>query len=39
MLRDLAYPLIEPPYERQRWYSVLNEYGFRGIFPAELVGL
>lgn len=32
MLRDLAYPLIEPPYERQRWYSVLNEYGSSGIF-------
>jgi hypothetical protein len=31
-LRDLAYPLIEPPYERQRWYSVLNEYGTGGIF-------
>lgn len=28
LLRDLAYPLIEPPYERQRWLSVLNEYGF-----------
>jgi hypothetical protein len=27
LLRDLAYPLIEPPYDRQRWYSVLNEYG------------
>jgi hypothetical protein len=27
LLRDLAYPLIEPPYERQRWISVLNEYG------------
>ena len=26
-LRDLAYPLIEPPYDRQRWYSVLGEYG------------
>ena len=25
-LRDLAYPLIEPPYDRQRWYSVLAEY-------------
>ena len=22
-LRDLAYPLIEPPYDRQKWYSVL----------------
>ena len=28
LLRDLAYPLIEPPYDRQRWYSVLSEYGF-----------
>lgn len=25
-LRDLAYPFIEPPYERHRWYSVLGEY-------------
>jgi len=31
-LRDLGYPLIEPPYERQRWYSVLNEYGLSGMF-------
>ncbi len=31
-LRDQAYPLIEPPYERQRWYSVLNEYGLSGMF-------
>jgi hypothetical protein len=29
-LRDLAYPLIEPPYDRQRWYSVLAEYGLVG---------
>jgi len=29
-LRDLAYPLIEPPYDRQRWYSVLAEYGYTG---------
>ena len=29
MLRDLAYPLIEPPYERQRWYSVLNRIRHR----------
>jgi hypothetical protein len=29
-LRDLAYPLIEPPYDRQRWYSVLSEYGIAG---------
>ena len=27
MLRDLAYPLIEPPYDRQQWYSVLGELG------------
>jgi hypothetical protein len=30
-LRDLAYPLIEPPYDRQRWYSVLGEYGLTGL--------
>jgi hypothetical protein len=27
MLRDLAYPLIEPPYDRKQWYSVLGEVG------------
>jgi hypothetical protein len=27
LLRDLAYPLIEPLYDRQQWWSVLNEYG------------
>ena len=26
-LRDLAYPLIEPPYDRNKWYSVLGEFG------------
>lgn len=26
-LRDLAYPLIQPPFDRQRWYSILGEYG------------
>lgn len=26
-LRDLAYPLIDPPYDRQQWYSVAGEYG------------
>jgi len=26
-LRDLAYPLIEPPYDRHRWYSIAGEYG------------
>jgi hypothetical protein len=29
-LRDLAFPLIEPPYDRQRWDSVLREYGAVG---------
>jgi hypothetical protein len=24
-LRDLAYPLIEPPYDRNKWYSNLGE--------------
>jgi hypothetical protein len=27
MLRDLAFPLIEPPYDRVRWDSVIYEYG------------
>ncbi|MDC7787051.1 hypothetical protein PQJ75_29660 [Rhodoplanes sp. TEM] len=32
VMRDLAFPLIEPPYERQRWYSILEEYGVtRGV--------
>ena len=30
LLRDLAYPLIQPPYDRQKWYSVLGEYGALG---------
>lgn len=29
-LRDLAYPLIEPPYDRNKWYSALGEYGLIG---------
>jgi hypothetical protein len=29
-LRDYAYPLIEPPYDRNRWYSVVSEYGQSG---------
>ena len=33
-LRDLAYPLIEPPFDRQRWYSVLGEYGLGRITSA-----
>lgn len=27
-LRDLAYPLLEPPYNRQQFHSVVSEYGF-----------
>jgi hypothetical protein len=27
LLRDLAFPLIQPPFDRQRWYSLLMEYG------------
>src|SRR5262245_29780415 len=34
-LRDLAYPLIEPPYERQQWYSFLNEYGITRQFRPQ----
>jgi hypothetical protein len=26
-LRDLAYPLLEPPYNRQKFHSVVSEYG------------
>jgi hypothetical protein len=26
-LRDFAFPLIEPPYDRQRWDAVISEYG------------
>jgi len=26
-LRDLAYPLIELPFDRARWYSIVHEYG------------
>ncbi|MBI4276034.1 MAG: hypothetical protein HY659_15170 [Rhizobiales bacterium] len=33
-LRDLAFPLIQPPYDRQRWYSVLSEYGILRNFNA-----
>ncbi len=35
LLRDLAYPLIEPPYDRQRWYSVLGEWGVTRAFNPE----
>src|SRR5262245_50977179 len=29
-LRDLAFPLIEPPYKRQKPYSIALEYGAAG---------
>jgi hypothetical protein len=32
MLRDLAYPLIEPPFDRARWYAIVNEYGVSHYF-------
>ena len=35
LLRDLAYPLIEPAYDRQRWYSVLNEWGVTRVFQPD----
>jgi len=35
-LRDLAFPLIEPPYDRPRWDSVLYEYGVKHEFRREL---
>jgi hypothetical protein len=36
MLRDLAFPLIEPPYDRQRWDAVVYEYGLGGSIRREL---
>lgn len=35
-LRDLAFPLIEPPYDRQRWNAVVYEYGLDHSFRREL---
>lgn len=32
LLRDLAYPLIEPPFDRARWYAIVNEYGVSHAF-------
>ena len=32
-LRDLAYALIAPPYDRHRWDAVFAEYGFAGPRP------
>jgi hypothetical protein len=35
-LRNLAFPLIEPPYDRQRWDAVVLEYGVKRSFRREL---
>lgn len=35
-LRDLAFPLIEPPYDRQYWDAVLYEYGLKRSFRRAL---
>jgi hypothetical protein len=36
-LRDLAFPLIEPPYDRAHWDAVLYEYGIKKKFRQELM--
>ena len=35
-LRDLAYPLIVPPYDRLRWNVILHEYGIKREFRNSL---
>jgi len=35
-LRDLAFPLIEPAYDRIRWDAVVYEYGTKNSFQREL---
>jgi hypothetical protein len=35
LLRDYAYQLIAPPYDLQRWYSVLSEWGMTHYFRPE----
>jgi hypothetical protein len=35
-LRDLAFPLIEPPYDRLRWDAVVYEYGTKHSFRRAL---
>ena len=34
-LRDLAFPLIEPPYDRQKFGQVAREYGLTRTSPRE----
>jgi hypothetical protein len=31
-LRDLGYPLIELPFDRAKWYSIVHEYGVTHYF-------
>jgi len=35
-LRDLAFPLIEPPYDRIRWDAIVFEYGLKPEVRAAL---
>jgi hypothetical protein len=35
-LRDLAFPLIEPPFDRIRWDAVLYEYGIKRKLQRDL---
>jgi hypothetical protein len=35
-LRDTAFPLIEPPYDRQRWDAVVYEWGDKHSFQRAL---
>jgi hypothetical protein len=35
-LRDLAFPLIEPPYDRIRWDAVVYEYGQKREFRRDI---
>jgi hypothetical protein len=37
-LRDLAFPLIEAPYDRIRWDAVVYEYGTKQSFQRKLWG-
>lgn len=36
LLRDLAYPLIAPPYDRARWDQVVDQYGLTGRLDPNL---
>jgi hypothetical protein len=36
LLRDLAFPLIESPFDRQRWDAVIHEYGVNHFFHRDV---